>query len=142
MNSALLLLLRIAGAGLLLLAVTHIPIGRRLKWREQALLLTPLNGSIFRVHIIFIQLILVMMALPCLLDPRVFLDPSRAGAWMSSLFAFFWAIRLYCQWFVYETTLWRTKALETAIHWFFSFVWLGLTLLFGICAFRQIGWMR
>jgi hypothetical protein len=134
-------LLRVAGAGLLLLAAVHVPLARHLKWREQALLLTPLNGAIFRVHNLFIQVILLVMALPCLLDPRSFLDISRAGAWMSSSFAAFWAVRLYCQWFVYEKTLWRAKRFETSIHWLFSFVWLSLAALFGICASRQVGWI-
>jgi hypothetical protein len=47
---ALTLLLRIAGSGLILLALVHIPIGRHLKWREDAARLTPVNASIFRVH--------------------------------------------------------------------------------------------
>jgi hypothetical protein len=141
MIPALTVLLRIAGACLLVLAAVHLPLARHLKWRDQAALLTPLNGAIFRVHNFFIQLILVMMGLPCLLEPRVFLDLSRAGGWMSWSFAVFWAFRLYCQWFVYEMTLWRTKVFETRIHLLFTLIWLSLTALFFVCALRQAGWI-
>ena len=133
--------LRIAGAGLLLLAALHFPLARRFRWREQALLLTPLNAAIFRVHNYFVQLILVIMGLPCLIEPGVFLDLSRAGRWTSWSFAIFWAFRLYCQWFVYEKTLWQKKPFETTIHLLFTVVWLSLTLLFGVCALRQSGWI-
>src|SRR5206468_10904235 len=59
MIETLTILLRVAGAGLILLAWLRVPIGRRLKWREEALLLSPLNASIFRVHTFFICFVLV-----------------------------------------------------------------------------------
>lgn len=130
-----------AGAGLILLALLHIPIGRHLQWREDAARLTPVNASIFHVHAFFICVILVIMGLPCLLDPRVFLEPTRAGAWLSWSFAAFWALRLYCQWFVYEADLWRKKRFETAMHAWFTLVWMALTILFTACGLRQVGWI-
>ena len=130
-----------AGAGLILLALLHIPIGRHLQWREDAARLTPVNASIFHVHAFFICVMLVIMGLPCLLDPRVFLEPTRAGAWLSWSFAAFWALRLYCQWFVYEADLWRQKRFETAMHAWFTLVWMALTILFTACGLRQVGWI-
>ena len=136
------ILLRIAGAGLILLAVLHIPIGRHLKWREEAARLTPVNQSIFHVHGFFICVVLVMMALPCVFDPRVFLEKSRGGAWLAWSFAGFWAIRLYCQWFVYSMDLWRGKRMETWMHGWFTLVWLALTVLFAASGAVQVGWLR
>ena len=135
-------LLRIAGVGLILLALVHIPIGKHLSWREDCARLTPVNASIFHVHTLFICLVLVMMGLPSLLDPAVFLERSRAGAWLSWSFAVFWTIRLYCQWFVYGADLWRGKRLETAVHWVFSSLWLSLAALFAACGFWQVGWIQ
>ncbi len=135
------LALRGAGAGLILLALLHIPIGRHLQWRKDAARLTPVNASIFHVHAFFICVMLVIMGLPCLLDPRVFLEPTRAGAWLSWSFAAFWALRLYCQWFVYEADLWRKKRFETAMHAWFTLVWMALTILFTACGLRQVGWI-
>ena len=110
MMETLTILLRIAGAGLLLLAVLHIPIGKQLKWREDAKRLTPVNTSIFHVHTFFICMVLVMMGLPCLLEPGVFLEKSRAGAWLAWSACGFWALRLYFQWFVYPANLWPWQA--------------------------------
>lgn len=135
------LTLRLAGAGLILLAVSHIQIAKHLKWREEAARLEPVNASIFRVHTFFICLILVLMGLPSLFDPWVFIEPSRAGGWMTSSFAIFWAIRLYFQWFVYPADLWRGKRMETFAHWSFSFFWAFLVAVFGACACWQFGWI-
>lgn len=135
------LLLRAAGAGLLSLALVHIPIGRHLKWREDAASLSPANEAIFHVHAIFICIVLVMMGLPCLLEPSVFVERSRAGAWMSWSFAGFWLIRLHFQWFVYPAHLWKGKRLETGLHCGFTLVWAALTAVFGVCGLRQSGWV-
>lgn len=141
MTETLTILLRIAGAGLILLAILHIPIGRHLKWQEDAARLAPVNTSIFHVHTFFICLVLVLMGLPCLLDPRVFLEPSRAAAWLSWTFAVFWSTRLYVQWFVYQADLWRGKRMETFIHWWFTVVWTSLAGLFITCGLWQSGWI-
>ncbi|MBA3963740.1 MAG: hypothetical protein H0X40_17820 [Chthoniobacterales bacterium] len=130
--------LRLAGAGLLLLAAIHTPLSRHLRWREQAALLTPINAAIFRVHNLFIVLVLILMGLPCLLDPRALLELSRAALWGDWSLAAFWAIRLYCQLFVYEPALWRGLRREAAIHWWFVFVWIGLTALFILCGLQQL----
>ncbi len=134
--------LRLAGAGLILLAILHVPIGRHLKWREDAARLTPVNESIFHVHAFFICLVLVIMAMPCVFDPRVFLEKSRAGAWLAWSFAAFWATRLYFQWFVYRVDLWRGKRMETWVHGWFTLVWTSLVALFGACGGVQAGWWR
>ena len=133
------ILLRAAGVGLILLAIVHIPIGKHLKWRDDAARLTPVNASIFHVHIFFICLVLLMMGLPCLLDPSVFLEKSRAGAWLAWSFSAFWMIRLYVPWFVYQADLWRGKRMETIVHWWFTFLWTALAVLFAACGLWQAG---
>jgi hypothetical protein len=135
------LFLRIAGAGLILLAVLHVPIGRHLQWREDTARLAPANHDIFHVHALFVCLMLVGMGLPCLFDPAVLVEKSRAGAWGAWLLTGFWAVRLYCQWFVYRPELWKGKPLETAMHWVFTAIWTFLTALFAVCAARQSGWI-
>lgn len=134
-------LLRVAGAGLVLLAALHLPIGRHLKWIEDAKKLSPANRSVFHVHTIFICVMLVMMALPCLLEPDIFLTASPAGSWLTWSLAAFWGLRLHFQWFVYQADLWRGKPLETVVHWWFTFIWVGLTALFALCGMCQAGWI-
>ena len=142
MMDLLTILLRVSGAGLILLALLHFPIGKHLNWREDAARLTAVNASIFHVHAFFICVVLVMMGLPCLLDPMVFLERSPAGTWLAWSFAGFWAIRLYVQWFVYPTALWRGKRFETIMHWGFTLVWTGWAALFGACGLWQMEWLR
>lgn len=132
------ILLRVAGAGMLLLAFLHIPIGRSLKWREDGKKLSPANEQIFHVHTFFICLVIVLMALPCLLEPSVFLVKSRAGLWLSASLCLFWLVRLFFQFFVYRADLWRGKRLETFVHWWFGLVWAALAGVFGAATFFQL----
>jgi hypothetical protein len=133
--------LRIAGGGLLLLAVLHLPISRRLRWNEESARMSLLNASVFRVHNLFICLVLVATGLPCLFDPHVLIEPSRAAAWGAWSLCAFWSMRLWCQWLVYPASLWRGKRLETALHAWCSVVWAFLAVLFGVCGARQVGWV-
>lgn len=141
MNTVLEILLRVAGAGLVMLAFLHIPIGRKLKWREDGRKLTPENEQVFHVHTFFVCLTVILMALPCLISPSVFLVKSEAGKWISGSLALFWAVRLYCQFFVYRGDLWRGKRLETFVHWCFVLIWLALAVVFGACFLLQCGWI-
>lgn len=142
MTSALAVLLRVAGSVLLLLAALHAPISRRLKWRQESLRLSPVNAAVFRVHALFICLMLVLMGLPCIADPWVFLERTRAGAWLAWTFAAFWAARLYVQWFVFPQSLWRSQRFEAQIHIIFTAIWLFLAGLFSACGARQMGWLQ
>lgn len=139
MNEILSVLLRLAGVGLIFLALIHIPIGKSLQWILEGKKLSPHNEQIFHVHTFFICLTLVLMGLPCVLAPRIFLVRSEAGLWLAGSFSAFWLIRLYFQFFVYRVDLWRGKRLETCLHWWFSFVWLALAALFAACVIFQIG---
>jgi hypothetical protein len=133
------LLLRGAGVGLIALALAHIAIARRLNWRDEARRMSPANASIFHVHTFFVCVGLVLMGLPALLAPQIFVARTPAGAWITWSIAAFWALRLCVQWFVYPTSLWRGKRLETVLHVVFSIVWIGLTALFTACGLVQTG---
>ncbi|RYD37310.1 MAG: hypothetical protein EOP87_03790 [Verrucomicrobiaceae bacterium] len=138
----LMILLRVAGIGLIALALLHFPIGKQLRWREEARLLAPMNASVFHVHTFFICVVLVMMGLPCVVAPVIFLVPSQAGAWVTWSIAVFWALRLYCQFFVYRADLWRGKRMETTVHCIFSVIWTALLALFTACGMVQQGWLH
>ncbi len=141
MKELLIFLLRLAGIGLILLAFLHIPIGRVLKWREDGRRMSPENEQIFHVHTFFICLATVLMGLPCVLMPSVFLEKSAAGLWMAGSISLFWAVRLYFQFFVYRADLWKGKKRETILHWWFAVVWLALAALFACCVAVQTGWL-
>lgn len=131
--------LRVAGAGLILLALLHIPISRELKWKEEGRLLSPMNESVFHVHAFFICLVLVIMGLPSLLSPQALLEKSQLGKWTAVCWSAFWFIRLYCQWFVYRSVLWKGNPRDTVIHYWFTLVWIYLTTVYGLVAAFQFG---
>lgn len=133
------ILLKVAGCGLIALALLHVPISQKLRWREEARQMSETNGSIFLVHAFFICVVLLLMGLPCVFESSLFLEPTRAGRWLCWSLAGFWALRLYCQWFVYPASLWRGKRMETAMHGLFSVIWFMLTGLFTACGLVQSG---
>ncbi|HWJ92129.1 MAG TPA: hypothetical protein VNR87_13510, partial [Flavisolibacter sp.] len=49
--------------------------------------------------------------------------------------AVFWLARLIIQFLGYSSTLWRGKALETAVHMLLSLFWLYLTTVFILSYF-------
>lgn len=135
----LLVVLRLAGAGLIALSLLHVPMGRQLRWSEEAARMSQAGESIFHVHTLFVCVMLVLLGLPALLTPRVFLDVSPAGAWLAGMGLAIFALRLWVQWFVFPAALWRGKQFETAMHLLFTVIWSALTLLFALCVLVQLG---
>lgn len=142
MIDGLLILLRVAGAGLILLALAHIPMARQLGWRGDAARMSPQNESIFHVHTFFVCVMLCVMGVRALFAPQIFVEPTTAAAWLSWTYAVVWALRLYVQWFVFPQALWRGKRFETAMHVLFTVVWTALTALFVTCGLVQGGHLR
>ena len=132
-------LLRVAGAGMILLALAHVPMSRTLQWRREAALMSDASAAVFHVHTLFVCAVLVLMGLPALLSPQIFIEPTLAGSWLSWSFTAFWALRLFAQWFVFPSALWRGRQRETAIHVLFTVVWMGLIALFVTCGVLQLG---
>jgi hypothetical protein len=122
--------LRIAGVLQILLALAHILLPRRLRWTEELARLSLLNRQIFHVHTFFICLVLVMNGALSLLAPAALLEPTPLSRLVLLGCAVFWAVRLYCQWFVYESSLWRGRRFETTVHVASSVLWLYLTAVY------------
>ena len=123
--------LRGAGIGLIILALLHRKIERELQWREDSCRMSPVNAQIFRVHSLFIILVLGMQGTLCLFGTYTLLQPTSLGLWVAIGFFLFWMIRLYCQWFVYSKTLWLGKKRETLVHRIATTTWLALVILFA-----------
>ncbi|HSI03433.1 MAG: hypothetical protein ACAI38_10625 [Myxococcota bacterium] len=133
--SGLELALRITGASHLLLAIAHIPISRHLGWKADIETASLLTRQIFWVHCFFICLVLTMMGALGVYDPQTLIARSQLGLYVTGGITLFWAIRLVCQWFVYDSALWRGKRFETAMHVLFSAVWVLYVVVYG-AAFR------
>ena len=122
--------LRIAGALQIALALLHVTFPRRFRWAEELARLSPLNRQIFVVHTLFICLVLVMMGALSLLAPGTLLEPTRLSRLVLGGFASFWGLRLLCQWFVYDSSLWRGQTFNSVVHVLFTLLWLYLTVVY------------
>jgi hypothetical protein len=129
------LLIRMAGIGMLLLALLHTGFARQFGWKKELATLSLINRQLMWVHTFFIGLVLLLMGLLCLANAADLVS-TALGRIVCYGFSFFWAVRLYFQFFVYAPLLWKGKLFETVMHVLFSMVWLLFTLLFayaGIC---------
>ena len=123
--------LRLAGLLQILLALLHLDFPRRFRWREELASLSLLNRQMFHVHTFFVCLVLVLFGALSLLAPDALLEPTRLARLVLFGIALFWAVRLYCQWFVYDPRLWRGQRFETTMHFVFTAVWCYFVAVYG-----------
>lgn len=127
--------LRAAGAVQVALAAIHLLFPKRFAWKEELPRLSLLNRQIFLVHTFFICVVLVLFGswsfflAPDLLRPSPLSRPVVGGI------AVFWLLRLFCQWFVYDPSLWRGDRRNTRIHWAATAVWIYLAAVYATASF-------
>ena len=131
--------LRVAGASHLLLAIAHIPISRHLGWKADIRSASLLTRQVFWVHCFFVCLVLTLMGALAVYDPLTLVARSQLGLYVTGGITLFWTVRLFCQWFVYDSTLWRGKRFETTIHVLFTAIWMFYVAVYG-AAFRGQLW--
>jgi hypothetical protein len=116
--------LRIAGALQILLALLHLDFPRRFRWREEFAEVSLLGRQVFYVHMFFICVVLMLFGALSLFAPEALLEPTRLSRLVLGGIATFWALRLLCQWFVYDASLWRGHTFRTVMHGVFTLVWI------------------
>ena len=131
-------MIQMAGVLQILLAVLHVPIAIKLKWREDLKNTSPLTRQIFWVHSYFIVLVLLLVGIPCAAWPGMFFNKSQLGLTVALGLTIFWGCRLFTQFFVYSPEHYRGKKLETTVHWIVSALWIYLTATYGLLTFWQI----
>ena len=134
----LLINLRVAGSLLIVLSLSHVPLAKHFRWREESALLSSFNRQVFLVHAFFVGMTVGLMGLLALSWAPALITPNPLGVPVTAGLAIFWAVRLFCQWFIYDRALWRGKPFETAVHIVFSLCWSYLTALFALCLRLQL----
>jgi hypothetical protein len=81
------------------------------------------------VHTFFIALVLFLIGLLCLTSASELVNTSL-GKRISLGLAIFWIVRLYFQFFVYSSKVWKGKLFETIVHLLFAIFWAYLTVVF------------
>lgn len=119
----------IIGVLLMALALVHVIFPRYFNWKEELKSLSLVNREMMVVHTFFIALVVFLMGLLCMVAPTD-LAGTKLGRTISLGLGIFWACRLLVQFFGYSTALWKGKRFETAVHIFFSLLWMYLSVVF------------
>lgn len=130
--------LRIVGLLLTVLGVAHCFFPKRFGWKDELARLSLLNRQIFWVHTFFIALTLVLMGSVTTLYANRLLEPHPVNGAILAAAAIFWACRLFVQFFVYDSKLWKGNLFNTWMHVLFSCLWTYLVATYSIAA--NIAW--
>lgn len=123
--------IKIIGYLLMVLACVHVIFPKYFGWKEDLAPLQQINRSMMKVHTFFIALTVFLMGLLCVTSTQDLLQ-TELGRKLCLGLGIFWLIRLFFQFFIYPSILWKGKKLETIIHivaivfWIFlsySFLW-------------------
>ena len=121
--------IKIIGCLFVLLAFLHVFFPKYFNWKEDLGSLSLMNRQMMYVHMFFIAFGVFLLGLLCLTSSHA-LSNTPFGKRVSLGLGIFWAVRLYVQFFVYSTKLWRGKAFETMVHILFSFFWTYASTIF------------
>lgn len=126
--------LEITGILFAMLAMLHLRFPRYFNWKDDLKSTSLINRQMMYVHTFFIALILFLMGMLCLVGANDIIS-TRLGHLLAIGLFIFWGLRLYFQFFVYSTQLWRGKKLETIIHIVFCVLWTYFSALFFYIGF-------
>lgn len=121
--------LNVIGILLTVLALSHIGFPRYFKWEAELKPLSLINRQMMQTHTFFLALGLFLMGLLCITQSAELIN-TALGNRISLGFGIFWTVRLFFQFFVYSSSLWRGKVFETAIHILFSIFWIYMSIVF------------
>jgi hypothetical protein len=125
--------LKIIGILLIALALVHIVFPKYFNWDKELSSLSLINRQMMTVHTFFISLLVFLMGLLCLTSSNELID-TNLGKKIALGLGVFWTIRLFIQFFVYSSKLWKGKPFETTVHILFIFLWTYLGFIFWAIA--------
>src|SRR5262249_52353759 len=99
------LVLRVAGASLVVLLLFHAFFWRTFAWDREIERLSPLNGRVFAVHTFFIAFVLGALGLLSLVDPEQLVAPSELARLLLMGIVVFWIARLAIQPLVFDRVM-------------------------------------
>jgi len=121
--------IKIIGVFLITLSLVHVIFPSYFDWKNDLKHIKMINREMMWVHTFFVALAVFLMGILCLINTDDLVNTSL-GKNICLGFGIFWTIRLAIQFWGYSTALWKGKKFETAIHIFFSFLWLYFSVIF------------
>ena len=98
--------MRIAGVGLLLIAVANFLVPKIFRYRENLGNCELVFGQVFKVHAAYIIYVVVGMGALCLWRPEFFLKTEEGRA-IAGFMGVFWGARVFLQLFYYDREIKR-----------------------------------
>lgn len=121
--------LKIIGIILVILGIVHIGFAKYFNWKLELSNLSLINRQMMQTHTFFIAVTVFMMGILCFFGAQDLIE-TEFGRKISLGLAIFWTLRLFFQFFIYSSKLWKGKMFETIIHIIFSFLWIYLSIIF------------
>ena len=123
--------IEIVGAILLVLGVSHVFFNRFFGW-DQDLADVPLfTRRVFFVHNFFIGLAVALIGAGSILYAGALLRPGILSRALLGSLTLFWFCRLFTQFFVYESAIWRGNRFRTFMHVVIAVLLCYITLTYG-----------
>jgi hypothetical protein len=129
----LVILLKLAGCGQIMLAVLNLFLERLLGWKSAIAAMPLLIREVFQIHGWFISITCAMFGVITFrFAPAMATYEHEMMRWFAGGVGTFWGIRCIMQWTHYSAVHWKGILRETLIHWFLFLVygaWAGLYFL-------------
>ncbi len=124
--------LRVVGALLLVLGMSHAFFNRYFRWERELNTVSLLTRRIFQVHNFFIGLGVVLAGAVSLFCADTLVRPAALSRAVLAGMTAFWLCRLLAQFVAYDSVLWRGNRFRTFMHAAFSLLWCYVTATYGI----------
>jgi len=125
--------IKVAGILLIALALIHIIFPKYFNWKKELISLSIMNRQMMYVHSFFIAFMVFLMGVLCITCSSE-LTATELGKKISLGLCLFWTVRLFMQFFIYSSKLWKGKRFETTIHILASIFWAYLSIIFFIAS--------
>ena len=130
--------LRIIGILMIGLALVHAGFPKRFGWAAELKSLSLINRQMMQVHTFFIALLVALNGLLFVCNAEDLLQPSPLARSIVVGLLVFWGFRLFFQFFVYDSALWRGKRFETSVHILFGLLWLYCLAVLALLLVNQL----
>jgi uncharacterized membrane protein YidH (DUF202 family) len=110
--------LRVVALAQFAVAILNLFLIRIMKWKPDLERASLLIREVFRVHVVFISItLLIFGALTWRFAPEIARASSPLAIWLAVAIGLFWLVRSAMQWLHYSASHWYGNSLRTLIHW-------------------------
>lgn len=127
--------LKIIGILLVVLAFLHVGFSKYFNWEKELSALSLINKQMMKIHTFFIAFVVFLIGVLCFTSTKEIIETSL-GKKIALGLGVFWSVRLFFQFFVYSSKLWRGKKFETIMHVLFTLFWVYMSTVFFIIFFN------